>query len=131
MGTYGGKDHHIGTASPLPPQKLKSICSWKTKVELHRVEFINFRAETQMGMKNRAFQFNQWASDSIPMHEFYDTKFVNCEEDALGWFFEPPKGWAIIKDCGNFPCTAPKNTIFSFRDTKFKGIRPSYAADSF
>lgn len=65
------------------------------------------------------------------MHEFYDTVFENIEDEALGRFFEPPQGWAIIKDCGNFPCTAPKNTIFSFRRNLFKGLRPSYAAENF
>jgi hypothetical protein len=43
----------------------------------------------------------------------------------------PPKGWANIKDCGNFPCTAPYNTIFYFRRNKFEGLKPIYAADSF
>lgn len=82
-------------------------------------------------MKQRAFQLNPTASDLIPMQEFYDTTFQNCEQDALGFFFEPPQGWAIIKDCGNFPCTAPKNTIFSFKRSKFRGLKPSYAAENF
>jgi len=36
-GTQGGKDHHIGKMSPLPPQKIKSIASWGTTVELYNV----------------------------------------------------------------------------------------------
>lgn len=63
--------------------------------------------------------------------QFFDTKFVNCETDAIAYFMEPPQKWAIIKDCGAFPCTAPKNTIFSFKRTKFEGLRPIYASDSF
>jgi len=70
-------------------------------------------------------------SDSVPIQQFYDTTFISCETDALAYFFEPPQKWAIIKDCGAFPCTAPKNTIFSFRNTKFEGLRPIYSADSF
>lgn len=130
-GTTGGKSHHIGKLSPLPPQKIKSIASWGTKVELYRTTFIGFKATTEEGMKNRAFQMNPTGSDYVPMQEFYDTKFINCEDDALGFFFEPPQGWAIIKDCGNFPCTAPKNTLFSFKRTQFTGIRPAYSSENF
>jgi hypothetical protein len=28
--------------------------------------------------------------------------------------YDPPKGWANLDDCGNFPCTAPNNVILSF-----------------
>lgn len=44
---------------------------------------------------------------------------------------EPPQKWAIIKDCGNFPCTAPKNTYFTFERSRFSGLKPSYAAEDF
>lgn len=37
---------------------------------------------------------------------------------------EPEPGWANLADCGNFPCTGPKNTLFLFTDTKYKGITP-------
>lgn len=130
-GTWGGKDLHITSPSALPPAKVKAIQSWGTKIEIYRTQFIGFRAKTEQGMKQRAFELNPTASDLIAMHEFYDTTFENNEDDALGYFFEPPRGWAIIKDCGNFPCTAPKNTIFSFKRTTFKGLRPSFAAESF
>lgn len=43
----------------------------------------------------------------------------------------PPKGWANVKDCGNFPCTAPLNTLFSFKRNKFRGLKPSFGADEF
>jgi len=65
------------------------------------------------------------------MHEFHGTKFFNVESDALGYLFDPPKKWAIIKDCGEWPCTGPQNVLFSFKDTKFSGIRPYYAATHF
>jgi len=74
---------------------------------------------------------NPYASDNIPMQQFFDTKFINCEEDALAYFLEPPQKWAIIKDCGAWPCSAPKNTFFSFKNTEFVGITPSYAAKNF
>ena len=27
---------------------------------------------------------------------------------------EPPKGWANLTDCVDFPCTAPENVLLSF-----------------
>jgi len=126
LGTWSGKDFHIGETSPLPPHNVMSISSWGTRVELHHVHFINFKPETDMGMPMRAFELHPWGSDLIPMHEFYDTKFINVAPAALGYFFEPPKGWAIIKDCGAWPCTAPKNTIFSLQRTSFEQGRPSF-----
>lgn len=29
--------------------------------------------------------------------------------------------WANLADCGDFPCTGPKNTIFSFKNIKWVG----------
>jgi len=49
----------------------------------------------------------------------------------MAYFFKPPKKWAIIKDCGEFPCTGPLNTIYSFKGTKFEGNRPSYVSEDF
>lgn len=82
-------------------------------------------------MDFRAFEFNPYASDNIPIQEFYDTTFDNNEPDALAYFMEPPKKWAIIKDCGAWPCSGPKNTMFRFERTRFLGPRPSYGAENF
>jgi len=35
--------------------------------------------------------------------------------------FDPPKGWANIKDCGDFPCTAPKNVVMNMKNMEFTG----------
>jgi len=32
-----------------------------------------------------------------------------------------PIEWAVIDACGDFPCTAPKNTVLSFKKNKFRG----------
>jgi len=63
------------------------------------------------------------------MHEFYNTRFVNTDANALGYFFKPPKKWAIIKDCGEWPCTGPLNTLYSFKNTTYVGNAPPYAAN--
>jgi hypothetical protein len=80
-------------------------------------------------MRQRLFEIVGSGSDLVPVHEFYDTTFINCESDALGYFFEPPQSWAIIKDCGEFPCTGPLNTIYSFKNNSFIGNQPRYARE--
>lgn len=58
-------------------------------------------------MRQTVMALNPTNADFIPMSEFFNTKFVDVEGDAMGFLFDPPKGWANVKDCGNFPCTAP------------------------
>jgi len=65
------------------------------------------------------------------MVEFYDTKFVDVEADALAYLMSPPSKWANIKDCGAFPCTAPLNVLFTFEDTTFSGSKPRWATKDF
>jgi len=50
-GTTGGKDYHIGTKSPLPPNKIKSIASMATGIEMHNITFKNFKQTTEMGQR--------------------------------------------------------------------------------
>jgi len=65
------------------------------------------------------------------MVEFYDTEFHNVDGDALAWLMPPNTAWANIKDCGEFPCTAPLNVLFTFEDTSFTGSKPSWATNDF
>jgi hypothetical protein len=88
---------------------------------MHGVEFHGFSALTAEGLPQRAFELNPTASDSVPIQEFYDTVFDDIDENALGFLMDPPGGWANIKDCGNFPCTAPWNTLFMLNGTTFTG----------
>jgi len=67
--------------------------------------------------------------DFITMQHFEDIEFSNCKSDAITFFFNPPEGWGNLNDCGlecdlegvcvPFPCTGPKNTIFSFKNIKW------------
>lgn len=34
---------------------------------------------------------------------------------------DPPSGWATLDDCGEFPCTAPKNVLIRFEQTTYTG----------
>jgi hypothetical protein len=88
--TYPGKAFHIDSTSPLPIHNIMGMSSWYAKVTLNRVKFVNLKAKTKLGMDFRAFQMNPFESDLIPVQEFYDTEFINVEEDALAYFMEPP-----------------------------------------
>lgn len=73
----------------------------------------------------------QKASDYIAPSDFEGVKFVNVENAGMALFFEPPKKWAIIKDCGAFPCTAPKNVLYSFKGVTVEGAnKPALNGDS-
>ena len=65
------------------------------------------------------------------MHQWYDTKFIDNENEAFAYLWEPPQGWAIIKDCGEWPCTGPYNTLYSFKRTTFEGRVPPYISTNF
>jgi len=80
----------------------------------------------------RAFEMHAAGSDYNTPNEIRDITLKNVEHDAMGWFFDPPESWAVIADCGEFPCTGPKNTIWSFYGTKFEGdIKPKITKPDF
>jgi hypothetical protein len=59
------------------------------------------------------------------MMEFYDTKINNVHIDGMANLIDPPTGWGNVKDCGKgFPCTAPKNVVYSFKNTVWTGTSP-------
>lgn len=70
-------------------------------------------------------------SDYITMQEFENMKFTNVEMAGLTYMFDPPQSWAVINDCGEFPCTGPKNTILSFKGTVWDGVKPEGALADF
>jgi hypothetical protein len=50
----------------------------------------------------------------------------------MAWMMTPLEKWAIIKDCGEFPCTGPLNALFDFVGSVFEGDNiPTYAAAEF
>jgi len=57
--------------------------------------------------------------DFITLQHFEDLEFVNCNAESLTYFFEPPQAWANLADCGDYPCTGPKNTIFAFTNIQW------------
>ena len=116
-----GKPAHIDATSPKPTYKFKSDSMWGTQVYLYRNTYLGFKAKTRYQRTQSVFGINEYASDYIPIHQFFDTKFVNVEEEAMAFFYTPPEEWANMDDCGNFPCTAPLNAMFSFQGTSYSG----------
>jgi hypothetical protein len=67
------------------------------------------------------------ASDYIPINTFKNIKFVNVEDDAMVKMVDPNPKWANLKDCGDFPCTAPKNTVYMFTGVSAEGdVQPKF-----
>lgn len=128
-----GKDAHIPMASSRPIYKIKAFGAWGGEVEVDNVSFNKFNTggKTKCSNRQSVFQRNPYASDKIPFHHFYNTKFNDVDEDSVAWFTNPPKKWAIVKDCGAFPCTAPNNIILSFSDTRFSGVTPVSTSPNF
>ena len=64
------------------------------------------------------------------MQQFYDSKFNNVNPGALAYLKAPNPGWANLKDCNEFPCTAPANVLFSFQNTQYNiGSKIDYGKD--
>lgn len=109
----GGKELHPTMASKLPIHKIKSYGSWGGEVTLTRVNFNNFQSATtrKCGKRHTTIQRNPYASDYIPIHKFFSTKFTDVAENAVAYLNDPNPGWANPTDCIEWPCTAPENVV--------------------
>lgn len=108
-------------ASALPISTSHGEGNWGGKTTCNRCNFKNFIGKSMCGENSVIFQGNPMGSDKIPPHFFNNAVFTNVDETGWAYFHKPPTKWANVKDCGNFPCTAPNNVIFSFVGTKFEG----------
>ena len=116
-----GADWHIPAASPRPIYKYKSYATWISTGFLDTVQISNFKsATTACGSRQTAFAINQFQADHVPIHNLNAIKFTNVAYDAVIYIFNPPQGWAVIDDCGEWPCTAPSNVIYNFKDAVFE-----------
>mmetsp|Transcript_470 Transcript_470/g.739 ORF Transcript_470/g.739 Transcript_470/m.739 type:complete len:328 (-) Transcript_470:1011-1994(-) len=126
------KDLHPTMKSALPIQKSHGEGNWGGKMTINRTTFSKFMGKSMCGEKSVIFNRNPDSSDKIPPHYFNDCTFDDV--DNTGWAFleKSDPGWANVKDCGDFPCTAPNNLIYSFTGTKFTGTtKPTTAVADF
>jgi hypothetical protein len=108
--------------------------SWAGKAFFKNLKFIDFApgANADGGiLRNQMIQLLKKSPDFITLQNFDNIEFVNCESDALTYFFEPPETWANLADCGDFPCTGPKNTIFSFTNIKWTDSKGNNQLENF
>ena len=125
------KDLHPTMASSLPIYTSHGEGNWGGKVTISNTIFQDFTGLQRCGERNVIFGSNPDSSDKIPPHFFDNCKFIDVDDLGLAFLEKPPLKWANVKDCGNFPCTAPSNYILSFTNTKFDGIQPSGKAKDF
>jgi hypothetical protein len=97
------------------------------------LQFFDYKSDkTYCGQSQKIITLNPFGADYHPRVKFIGTVFENVDDSALAYLFDPPKGWANIDDCGNFPCTAPSNALLQFERTRFTGaVRPSRTESSF
>ena len=127
----GKTQGHITGISAIPVYKIKEDAIWGVRGVWNRNKFINFQRKTPEGMTRTLIKLPQHQPDYTPIQEFYNNEFVNVDWNAFAQLDPPNEGWANIKDCGNFPCTAPYNVIYRFRGSKWSGVKPSKAKENF
>lgn len=110
--------------SHLPYEKPISYANWFTEARVTNVKFKNwesgFRSCSSTTL-HRVFGINSDASDGNPITYLDQVEFVNVNNDAVAYLFTPPQKWAIVRDCGQFPCTGPLNLALKFTNTIASG----------
>jgi len=77
----GSKMKHVVMPSSLPYFKITGDASWGGRSVISRNKFIGFGGKSAMGKNNVAFGSNPYASDYIPLQEFFMNEFVDMESE--------------------------------------------------
>lgn len=118
--------------SALPPHKIKAHSAWGGLVTMRRNTFKYFKKETKTKMRSTIFGSNPYSPDYIPRVDLFDTVFEDIEQGALAYFTDPPQAWAIIKDCGEWPCSGPLNVLYNFKNSVWQGtVKPQLTFSDF
>ena len=96
------------------------LASWGGQTRVYNTHISGFREITQTGMSSSVLGTPALPDWIAPIYLF-NTTFTDVEEGAFALMMDPIPKWANIKDCGNFPCTAPNNVLLSFKDSKWEG----------
>ena len=115
------------SAPPVFPQyKMKADASFGGSTLYENIQFINFKSgKTWCGSEQRLFRLNPSNGDYYPVIKVTSPRFVNVAQEAIAFFYTPPNAWAVVDDCGNYPCTGPNNVLIHFERSIFSGdIRP-------
>lgn len=125
------QSNHITMQSAIPYEKIMGNPIWSTVFKMYDNKFINFETKTALGYDNTLFYNEPNQPDYIPMLQAYGNEFVDVKDGAFASLSDPNPKWANLKDCGDFPCTAPWNLLFSFKDTTWRGSKPRWADKEF
>ena len=117
--------------SAIPYEKIMGNPIWSTVFKMYDNKFFNFGTKTAQGYDQSLFFNEPNQPDYIPMLQAYGNEFVDVKDGAWATLSDPNPGWANLKDCGDFPCTAPWNLLFSFKETTWRGVKPRWAAKDF
>ena len=118
-------------ASELPLYKSHGEGNWGGKITINNCNFSKFQGLSACGEKSTLLASNPGSSDKIPPHFFNNCVLEDVDDNGFAFLIKPNPGWANVKDCGNFPCTAPNNLIFSFAGTTWKGTTPTSTPEAF
>ena len=125
--TEGGKVFPEADLCKLPYHKFKTNANWFTEGYYTDFIFKNWPSKTRQHcasptskVQNILF-LNPFGSDHAPVDRFINPIFDNVHSDAIIFLADPNPHWAIIKECGNFPCTGPDNAVIKFEGASFIG----------
>lgn len=119
------------SSSSLPIWKSHGEGNWGGKFYVKDTTFKNFKGLSRCGARHVAMERNPSSSQKIPPTFLDRIRFEDTDDNGFVFLEKPDPGWANVKDCGNFPCTAPNNLIYSFSQTTWKGLQPSFAYRDF
>jgi len=125
--TISGKIFPEIELSSLPYHLVMSYANWFTEGYHTDIIFKNWPSKTRQycasptsKVQNTIF-LNPSGSDHIPVDRFVNPVFDNVHSDAIIFLTDPNPSWAILKDCGSFPCTGPDNVVIKFEGASFSG----------
>ena len=125
-------------AKDLHPTSLSALPFWKYSphnfaglTHFTNNKISDFGGKTMYGMKSTAMGSAPWDSDITQPTLLYDNEFIDVDEESFAWLASPNPRWANLRDCSNFPCTAPYNVLCSFHRTKWSGKVPSGMKSTF
>lgn len=109
---------HGRRADQLPLFQARSDSSFYGSLYLHRNRFLQFKAATSAGRRQRAIQVQQSPDYLQPVY-ISDCQFEDTQQDAMVYIPEANPEWSVGSDCGDFPCTGLQNVYLSFRRTSY------------
>ncbi|TNV88211.1 hypothetical protein FGO68_gene8985 [Halteria grandinella] len=130
-------DHHktplIGGVPYFPQYKIKGDGSFGGHTIYENITFKNYKEEYNWcGSDQRIFRLNPFNSDYYPRTYLNNVRFHNVGQNALAYLFTPPNEWAVLDDCGQFPCTGPNNVLIWLDKVTYSGqITPLKTASEF